>query len=140
MKRLIKRILITVTLIGIPAAIVYGIAIASFSDDPAGKYSSYELFKHDFIDVVRFENGLVTLETCCGDEDFGTYHQDPDGRWVWVWSERSIDERSLGPPTESDYLHTFIIQRKLFGLYIQFESDPDIDLFMKERLFNDFPL
>ncbi|MEM7014958.1 MAG: hypothetical protein AAF585_26155, partial [Verrucomicrobiota bacterium] len=42
---------------------LYVVALMGDPTDLDGKFSSYELFPHDALDVVEFSNGMVTSKT-----------------------------------------------------------------------------
>lgn len=51
---------------------------------PIGYFGSYKMLPHDETDVLHFTNGVVSWETCCGDETVGTYKRLRGGSWIWV--------------------------------------------------------
>lgn len=72
-------------LLALPPLLVaaYFFALAGFRAEPSGLVSSYSFFAHDPYDTLKFSRGLVTLQTCCGDEPWGTYSRATDGSWIW---------------------------------------------------------
>ena len=72
----------------------YLLAIIALTDNPRGKYASYEMVPHAWTDVLRFQDGKVTLETCCGDGNVRDLHS---GRLRSVDMGASISEAACGP-------------------------------------------
>jgi hypothetical protein len=138
MKLWLTRIAFTFLGILCLGSVVYLFAIASFSGEPSGKFSSWKFFPHDANDVLRFEAGVVTLETCCGIQDQGLYSKNPDGSWNWVL-QRSV-KRTPESPVVLSPITKFRIERRLFHLRIQSLEDSKIELDMRRRIFNNFPL
>jgi hypothetical protein len=59
--------------------------VSRLRSEPAGQLLAYPITGHDSGDVVVFSKGVVTLQTCCGNESWGTYATTSDGRWLWIW-------------------------------------------------------
>lgn len=138
MKRVAARVLRVGVILMALAAVTYAVAVSSFSDDPRGMYASYEFFPHDQNDVLRFENGKVTLETCCGSEAYGSYARDEHNQWIWThqFQMRPAD-RSKWHLTDPEY---FTLSRSLFHLRVVPRDKPTFGLDMRRRLFNTLPL
>ena len=138
MKKLFRRLILGGIALGLLAGVCYLLAIIALTDNPRGKYASYEMVPHAWTDVLRFQDGKVTRETCCGDETYGTYTQDASGRWIWThqYQRRPADRTKwhLTPPRR------FTLYRSLFSLRIEALDPPAFRLDMRARLFNDFPL
>jgi hypothetical protein len=70
------------------SALILGTACAAMClkllREPSGYVSSFSLFPHSGLDVANFYDGKVTLETCCGDQNWGTYEKTANGSWVWT--------------------------------------------------------
>lgn len=64
------------------AAVPYVALLVGNPNDLEGKFASYEFFPHSKSDVLEFQNGLVTMKTCCGNSYAGDY-ETRDGEWVW---------------------------------------------------------
>lgn len=74
--------------IGIGSLCAVGVAVAVgsivCSRAPFGHFDSTILMgRHDSEDVLTFSNGIVTWETCCGDQPVGSCERLPDGTWAW---------------------------------------------------------
>ncbi len=138
MKPRLKRVLAVAGSVALAAGLAYGVMVISFTGDPVGKYASWEFYPHDPLDILRFEAGKVTLETCCGNEDQGTYSREPDGSWLWSW-QRTISS-SPDDPTAITKRHEFRIERRLFHLRIRSLRDTSIELDMRSRIFNGLPI
>ena len=138
MKRIIERVLRVGAVLLAALALSYAFAVISFSDDPRGKYASWQFFPHDLNDVLRFEDGKVTLETCCGTDAYGSYARDEHGRWIWTYQiqHRPGYRKKLHLPAP-EY---FILHRSLFHLRIELRDKHLGTLDMRRRLFNTFPL
>ncbi len=136
MRKIFQRSVIALTCFVATTGLIYLVLTISFADDPHGKYAGYEFFPHHRNDIIRFENGKVRSETCCGDDDWGTYAKDSTGRWVWRY--RDYTKFRDRPPVlfaEND----FVVRRSLFGIEIQSVNDLSKRLFMRRRLFNALP-
>jgi hypothetical protein len=83
MKRITRRILFCVAGVVIGAVLIYGIVLIDLRAEPNGYVASYSLFAHSKTDVLNFSHGKVILQTCCGDEDWGTYEDAPGASWIW---------------------------------------------------------
>lgn len=66
MKRVLKRTLKIIATVLVALVVIYLYAIGSLDNEPHGTFASYGFFPHHVSDVLRFERGKVTLETCCG--------------------------------------------------------------------------
>jgi hypothetical protein len=115
----------------------YVAMLFSFTEDPEGKYASYEFLSHHRLDVLDFEGGSVTMRTCCGDEAMGTYKQEADGRWVWTYPTK---RRVPGPIRRYvEVQNRWLLQRNAFELRIEcLETGHVIE--MRRRLCKDAPL
>lgn len=124
--------------LGFLAVFGYMLAIVAWTKDPHGKYGSYEFFAHSLNDVLRFENGKVTLETCCGNEAFGTYAMDSTGAWIWT------QQRQMRPADRTKWHMTpprrFRLHRSVFFLRMDSLDQPAFRLDMRRRLFHQIPL
>lgn len=138
MKRIFIRIGLATAALSLLLVIAYGIVIGSVGDDPRGKFASYRFFPHHKNDVLRFEDGKVRLETCCGNEEYGLYQKEPSGQWTWIYQHlRRPADRSrwhMTPPRR------FLLKRSLFSLEIVDMEDPTAKLSMRSRLLNMWPL
>ena len=113
------------TAVAIAVTMTAGILAARFHADPAGRFHSYPVIPHSYCDVLAFSNGTVTLQTCCGDESWGTYQRAPDGHWVWTSVHGSktllktnVYNIALGTFsatfTQKQTLSSFTLRRRLF--------------------------
>jgi hypothetical protein len=138
MKTLFRRVTLSGIVLGLLACVGYLLAIIALTDNPRGKYASYEFHPHASTDVLRFQDGKVTLETCCGDQAYGIYTQDDSGQWIWThqYQKRPADRTKwhLTPPRR------FALRRSLFSLQIEALDPPALRLGMRARLFIGFPL
>ena len=118
--------------------VIYVLLICSFSSNPSGKYASYNFIPHDPWDMITFANGLVRLETCCGDEDMGSYAADNRGDWIWTIPRRyrKTDEH----PEERIKIERYKISREVFYLRIQSMQEPIIDIRLRGRIIKNAPL
>jgi hypothetical protein len=93
-------------------------------NDLEGKVSSYELFPHDRRDVLEFENGLVTLKTCCGNSYYGDYMRKDDS---WVWEHQMVWRRN---PPEFKFKKPVKIEvdPHLFSITIRFDDGRTLKL------------
>ena len=137
MKKLFRRLILWSIILLTVAGLGYVLALIALTDDPKGKYASYEFIPHASTDVLRFESGKVTLETCCGNEAYGTYAQDGSGVWIWTYQyQRRPADRTkwhMTPPQR------FALHRSLVSLRIEALDPPALRLDMRQRLFNDIP-
>jgi hypothetical protein len=76
----VKRIAAIVACLAIPALVA---ATVYCRRAPIGYFGSWKMIPHDRDDVLHFTTGVVSHETCCGQEQLGTYRQMADGSWVW---------------------------------------------------------
>ena len=95
---------------------IYGVLVLSLSDNPAGRFHCYEFSAHHIADLLHFEGGKVTLRTCCGNEDSGTYARDAAGRWIWTYE---MWARSRTHPPRLARSQRFVLRRTLAGLTIE---------------------
>jgi hypothetical protein len=135
-KRFLQRFVIGLACLIAVSGLVYVAFVISLADDPHGKYASYGFFPHHPLDIIQFENGKVKSETCCGDDDWGTYAKDFSGRWVWRY-QNYITVGSKPPKLNAE--HVFVVRRSLFGIEIRSETDASLHLFMRRRLFKSMP-
>ena len=105
-------------------------AFAQLRAAPTGRYHSYSIFPHDSCDVLTFSNGTVTLQTCCGDESWGSYQRAADGRWVWTWRHGGKK------PTTN----TYIIEPGVFTISCTDTQSPSSSFTLRRRLFTKIPL
>jgi hypothetical protein len=73
--------------------LTYLILLIGNPNDLEGKVSSFEFSPHDKSDVLEFENGLVTMKTCCGNTYEGDYSWKDDS---WTWKHQAVLRRN--PP------------------------------------------
>lgn len=99
-----------------------------------GKYSGYELSGHDQNDVIEFENGLVTLKTCCGNSYYGSYLPAGD---AWTWEHQEI-RRPSPPGFRFKEPLKISVERKLFSATIRFQDGQTLN--MRRRVFTGIPL
>ena len=83
MKRLTRRMVYCVAGVVIGVVVIYGVVLIDLRDEPYGYVASYSLFAHSENDVLNFSQGKVTLQTCCGDQEWGTCERASDGSWIW---------------------------------------------------------
>jgi len=115
------------------AAIVIAGFIAACSRlraEPFGSFHSYSVFPHARCDLLTFSNGTVTLQTCCGDEAWGTYQREGDGRWAWTW------RRGTKKPTTN----TYIINPGAFTITCTDTQSSSSSFTLRRRLFTKIPL
>jgi hypothetical protein len=98
--------------------------------EPLGAFHSYSIFPHDSCDLLTFSNGTVTLQTCCGDESWGTYRREGDGHWVWTWRHG----------TKKPTTNTYIIQPGAFSITCTGTQSPSSSFTLRRRLFSKIPL
>jgi len=138
MKKLAIRILSALLAISLLSWITYAIARAGDPNTPSGMYSSFEFFGHAHADVIEFENGKVMWRSCCGDESYGSYHQEPDGRWIWIY------QKELQPADQSEWRLSdpirFVIAPERFAITIEAEDKSIRPLRMPRRVFEKIPL
>ena len=63
---------------------IYFALLVGNPNNLAGKFASYKFFPHDWCDVLEFENGLVTMKTCCGNSYEGSY-EIRNSTWTWYY-------------------------------------------------------
>ena len=96
-----------------------------------GIFHSYDIFKHDPCDVLNFSGGTVTLQTCCGDELWGTYEKSDDGRMRWTFRRGA---------TVTSFDQVFVVQVNALSITCT-PVDPLRKAFdLRRRLFRNFPL
>lgn len=138
MKKLIIRSLIALVVLAALLPVVYTVVRAGDPNIPSGMYSSFEFFGHAEADVLEFENGRVMLRTCCGNEPFGSYHQEAGGSWIWVYQQESRPaDRSkwrLSDPVR------FIVTPERFAITIEAEDKTSPPLRMPRRVFEKIKL
>ena len=83
----LSKLILWVTCAAILLAVLYVVALVSFSDEPKGRFASWDIFAHSQDDVVEFDHGSVRHLTCCGDGPWGSYSRRPDGVWIWRVTE-----------------------------------------------------
>lgn len=138
MKRILIRTLKIFAAVLVALVVIYLYAIGSLDNDPHGTFASYGFFPHHVNDVLRFEHGKVTLETCCGDEDYGTYEQDSQGWWVWKCQHQMRPaDRTQWRLTEPEY---YRLHRSLFHLRVELQDRLPFGIDMRRRLFTTWPL
>lgn len=121
------------SLLGVAAVIVYQVVLPGDPSTPEGMFSSYEFFGHAENDVLIFENGSVTLSTCCGDDDYGTYEKSKEGTWVWTYQ---LTMTTISNPTPRKTPPQFFVLRPApRSLTIVRVDDPSKNLTMGRRLF-----
>ncbi len=55
---------------------------------PVGYFDSTSILgHHDKEDVLEVAYGTVTWRTCCGDTEAGTFSRQPDGQWIWNYTQ-----------------------------------------------------
>ncbi|MBL9144709.1 MAG: hypothetical protein JNM99_13600 [Verrucomicrobiaceae bacterium] len=77
------KLLLWVACVVFTLAGIYAVALVSFSDEPKGRFASWDIFPHSPGDVIEFDHGTVSRLTCCGDSVWGSYSRRPDGVWIW---------------------------------------------------------
>jgi hypothetical protein len=83
------------------AALVLVVLSALFRQRPLGKFASYKMMLHDTGDVLRFTNGMVSWETCCGQQFVGNYEKSQHGEWIW---HMRLSMGKKKPPLTNDYI------------------------------------
>jgi hypothetical protein len=131
MKPSIKRILTWISILIV--AIYLGILVGN-PNDLEGKFAAYEFSGHSKGDVLEFEDGLVTMKTCCGNSYEGDYlHRDG----LWTWHHQAIMRKN---PPEFRYKEPVKIHVKphLFSITLTFEDGQTMRL--PRRVFTSLPL
>ena len=96
--------------------------------EPMGSFHSYSIVAHSPRDLLTFENGSVQWHTCCGDQDWGTYRKDPDGRWIWTCT---AGNKRVKPTV-------WIVEPGVFGMtFSDTQTAPSFTL--RRRLFEKIP-
>lgn len=98
--------------------------------EPGGEFHSYPIVPHDSCDLLTFSNGIVTWHTCCGDESWGSYQRETDGRWVWTWPHR-------GKKPSTNY---YVIQPGAFTVTCTDTQSPFSSFTLRRRVFTKIPL
>lgn len=111
------------------AAVFYALSARDYSV-PSGYVASYSIFPHDPNDVLNFAHGTVTLQTCCGDEFWGTYSRSADGAWVW-----HLRRGSKKPITREIQINSEFSSMSFIDL-----QDPSKTFTLRRRLFKRLPL
>jgi hypothetical protein len=128
-KRIVRWSLLTIALM----LLTYIILLVGNPNDLEGKVSSYEFFPHDRSDVLEFENGLVTMKTCCGNTYEGDYSRRDD---LWTWEHQSVLRRN--PPQFGFKEPVKInVEPHLFSITLKFEDGKTLNL--RRRVFTSFP-
>lgn len=129
-----KRILRWMILFIVLLHLVYIVLLVGNPNDLEGKFSSEKFFAHSMCDVLEFENGLVTLKTCCGNTYAGDY-EFRDGTWTWY--HQSVFSRD--PPRfrfeEPVRIH---VEPHFFSLTLKFDDGRTLKL--QRRVFTSIPL
>lgn len=114
--------------------LAYFILLVGNPNDLEGKVSSYTFEPHDKSDVLEFENGLVTIKTCCGNTYEGDYSW-KDG--AWTWEHQSVLRRN---PPQFRFKEPVIIKVEphLFSITLKFEDGQILNL--PRRVFTSIPL
>ena len=134
MSPLAKRILLWSAAAIAVVAVGYAALLVGNPNELEGKYSGYGLSGHEMNDVIAFENGLVTLKTCCGNTYYGDYMPKDDG---WMWEHNSIWRRNP-PQFRFPAPLKISVERKLFSATIRFEDGHTMSL--RRRVFTRIPL
>jgi hypothetical protein len=138
MKKLAIWTATILVLLGVAGVVGYQMILSGDPTDPEGMYSSYEFFAHDEGDVLEFQNGTVTLRTCCGNDDYGTYRKEKDGTWIWT-KQLTMTTISDRTPRKTAPLY-FILHPAARSLTIERTDDPSLTLTMGRRLFKKYKL
>ena len=96
--------------------------------EPMGSFHSYSVVAHSPRDLLTFEKGSVQWHTCCGDQDWGTYQKDPDGRWIWTCTAGN----NRVPPT------IWIVEPGVFGMTFS-DTQTGTAFTLRRRLFEKIP-
>lgn len=131
----VKRITHWSFLGGVLVFAMYFILLVGNPHDLEGKVSSYGFFAHDKCDVLEFENGMVTLKTCCGNEFYGDYTFRPDGTWIW-YHQSFI--RKNPPQLEFKEPRKIKVEPHLFSVTLRSEDGNTLKL--PRRVFKRIPL
>lgn len=119
-----QRILLRGGLAGLIVVCGYSMLLVGNPNDLEGKFSSYELFAHDKNDVLEFENGLVTLKTCCGNSYYGDYMRQGDS---WIWSHQIVF-RQNPPQFRFKEPVKIVVEPHLFSITIKFPHGETLEL------------
>ena len=65
--------------------IAYALALADFRSELRGMVEANSMQGHEIHDALEFKNGSVTIKTCCGDQNWGTYQKGDNGHWMWTY-------------------------------------------------------
>ena len=134
MKFPVKRIIRWGLASALSAVVIYFALLVGNPNDLEGKFASRELFPHSICDVLEFQNGLVTLKTCCGNTYEGDY-QTRDGAWVWY--HQSIMQTDP-PQFRYESPVKIHVEPHLFSLTLRFEDGRTMRL--PRRVFTSIPL
>jgi len=107
------------------------VALAGFRSEPWGYVASYSIFPHSETDVLNFRSGSVTLQTCCGEEAWGTYARLKDGTWVW---------HRIRPGTNGPMARDFLVRSDYFSMTFTDTQSPSNVFTLRRRVFMNFPL
>jgi len=134
MKLPIKRIFRWVLISIVATVVIYLALLVGNPNDLEGKFSCYEFSGHSKGDVLEFENGLVTMKTCCGNSYNGDYQTRDDS---WTWYYQTVMRRN---PPEFRYKEPVKIHvtPHLFSLTLRFEDGQTMRL--PRRVFTSLPL
>lgn len=122
-------------ILGLLALIVcYLVLLVSNPSGLEGRVSSYELFPHSKSDVLEFENGLVTLKTCCGNSWEGDYMLKDD---VWVWEHQALFRRNP-PELKFNEPVRIEVEPSFFSITLRFDDGQTLKL--PRRVFTKIPL
>jgi hypothetical protein len=121
-------------LLGALLLLTYFVLLVGNPTDLEGKVSSYEFFTHDRSDVLEFQNGLVTMKTCCGNTYEGDYSWKYDS---WTWEHQAVLRRN---PPQFRFKEPVIIKVEphLFSITLRFKDGKTLNL--PRRVFTSFPL
>lgn len=114
---------------GAVMALALGLAQLRLSPEPRGLVNAYPISRHERSDVALFQNGKVTLKTCCGDWPYGTYEQDSQGKWIW----------NIRLGTQQVLYDTVEISSGLFTVRVQSVSSGLVNHTLRRRLFQSVP-
>jgi hypothetical protein len=134
MKLPIKRILRWAILSIISIIVVYLTVLVGNPNNLEGKFACYEFSGHSKSDILEFEDGLVTMKTCCGASYEGDYWI-RDGKWTWdhqAVMRRNPPEFRYKKPVKID------VEPHLFSITLKFEDGQTMRL--PRRVFTRLPL
>lgn len=130
MKRVVRWGIVSILI----AVVAYFALLVGNPNDLEGKFASYEFFPHSKNDVLEFQNGLVTMKTCCGNTYEGDYQTRDD---KWVWYHQAVMRRD---PPQFRYKEPvkILVEPHLFSLTLRFEDGQTMRL--PRRVFTSIPL